>query len=171
MLRIVVALALVAVADAFVSFSQGRFGTQIQAIQELHRGRPDTAANNPYGFLWHLPEESSDPRGLGGGITWAMDDALCDQMMGSFGESLIGFRMSTCETMKAAIHRAFDSWAANSAKISFVDVTKECQQRLNRHDANCPLAEIWITWMTTRDSKPTGNSTNQASRDLLMTSS
>ena len=167
--------------QAWVGLAQGSRGVQIKDIQK-HTHPNNSASANPLavqvppydkrlGYLWSSPFSSSSTHALGGGITWAMDDALCDQMMGSFGESLIGFRMSTCETMKAAIHRAFDSWAANSAKISFVDVTKECQQRLNRHDANCPLAEIWITWMTTRDSKPTGNSTNQASRDLLMTSS
>ena len=50
----------------------------------------------------------------------------------------------TCSHLKAAMHRGFATWSDNSARISFVDVTEECE-KLGRLDKDCPLAELWVT--------------------------
>ena len=49
-----------------------------------------------------------------------------------------------CRVLKAAVHRAFASWSANHAHISFVDVTAECEA-IGMLEADCPLAEVWVT--------------------------
>ena len=95
-------------------------GAQITDInQQLYNTTAGPVAfSKRLGYMWSMPESTDSTVGLGGGITWAIDDALCEKMMDSFSESIVGFSLSSCFTMKAAIHRAFQSWAANSAKLS-----------------------------------------------------
>ena len=102
--------------------------------------------------LWSLPRSQTDEttgttgHGLDGGITWAWDDALCSHLQPHFRESAAGINLVDCTHLKAAMHRAFESWAANHRLISFVDVTEECR-RLNGFvniTAGCQLAEILV---------------------------
>lgn len=167
-------LAILAAASgpSWITIAQSR-GAQITDInQQLYNTTAGPVAfSKRLGYMWSMPESTDSTVGLGGGITWAIDDALCEKMMDSFSESIVGFSLSSCFTMKAAIHRAFQSWAANSAKLSFVDVTEECHQRMKRTDADCPLAEIWITWMQTdaESGDPTAATTNKKSRNQVET--
>ena len=78
------------------------------------------------GYLWDLPASSTSTRGLGGGITWAWDPVLCDDLQPQFREDFFFIEYISCKDLKAAMHRAFMSWSANHAYISFVDVTTEC---------------------------------------------
>ena len=91
-----------------------------------------------------MPEDPTSHEGLGGGITWAWDPALCDALLPRFREDFFFVPFVTCTMLKAAMNRGFASWSANSARISFVDVTEECD-KLGKLSPDCPLAELWVT--------------------------
>ena len=148
-------LLLAPTASAWVTSAQRIYGAQLEWIQEEQRGN---ATHEPEVSLrlWSLPRAQEDPlgssigtgRGLDGGITWAWDDGLCAHLQPYLHESVLGLNLADCDSLKAAMHRAFDSWAANHRLISFVDVTAECEKlsptgRVNM-TAGCPLAEIMV---------------------------
>ena len=62
---------------------------------------------------WTYPASTDSLRGLGGGIAWAWDPALCGVMQPIFREDLFFASLVQCKDLTAAMHRAFDSWAAN----------------------------------------------------------
>ena len=78
------------------------------------------------------------------GITWAWDGALCPKLLPRFKEDFFFVEFLTCKDLKAAMHRAFASWAQNHPLINFVEVTEECK-KWHTLDQACPLAEIWVT--------------------------
>lgn len=98
------------------------------------------------GYLWTLPDDPTSHVGLGGGITWAWDPALCDALLPRFREDFFFVPFVDCTMLKAAMNRGFHSWSANSARISFVDVTEECA-RIGQLHKDCPLAELWVTML------------------------
>lgn len=151
----VIVLLFAARTSAWTTLSQSRYGAQIEGIRELQHGNYTGPTQSALGFLWTFPEKSTDSRGLGGGIAWAWDDELCPMIGHLFREDLFFMSLVRCKDMKAAMHRAFDSWAANHRFISFVDVTEECRElsaktrgvankRVRKEDG-CPLVEIWVT--------------------------
>ena len=77
-------------------------------------------------------------------ITWAWSDDLCPKLEPLFKESLFFYALVDCHDLKAAMHRAFDSWAANHRLISFVDVTEECRRLHGKVAQDCSIAEVWI---------------------------
>jgi len=156
----------------WVTTSQSVYGAQIDEIKAQMRGEDSTREDiAELGWLWFYPEDTQNNRGLGGGITWAWNPALCDMLQSQFREDVFGGGMLIgCAEMKAAVARAFNKWAANSRYLTFIDVTHECE-RLGldsglptdpRHEGvactpssrpvgcvmphgGCPLAEIWVT--------------------------
>ena len=69
------------------------------------------------------------------------------ELLGRFSERpFMWIEFVTCDTIRAAIHRAFASWSDNSAYVHFLDVTEQCK-RLGQLSSDCPLAEIWVTWL------------------------
>ena len=79
---------------AWSTKSQTNLGVTVEAIQNQMAGGPKTPV--PYGelgYLWNLipnPETEEDAlRGLGGGITWAFDDNLCDSLLPRFKEDIM----------------------------------------------------------------------------------
>jgi hypothetical protein len=62
--------------------------------------------------------------------------------------------------LKAAMNRGFSSWAANSPRISFTDVTDECE-KLGRLNEDCPLAELWVTAIGASSASNSGSSTGR----------
>lgn len=119
----------------------------MRAIWQLQHHNYSTANSTraALGFLWQLPEEARSSRGLGSGITWAWDDTLCDAIQPLFSEDLFFAPLVRCFDLKAAMHRAFDSWAANHRFISFVDVSEECRQQDGAVTRACDLAELFVT--------------------------
>ena len=143
-------------------------------------------ARNRLGYLWNLVPDFALPtenatlrailqmRGLGGGITWAWDDHLCDKLLPIFSEDIPMFpSLVDCPALKAAVARAFNAWSANNRWLRFQDVTEECRRLgmnfysedhrgplpdnrrvsdLFGFHGGCPLAEIWVT-----DLKSTSN--------------
>jgi hypothetical protein len=136
---------LVAPCAAWVSLSQSRYGTTLAMVRAQQHGLYTGPKQAALGFLWTLPENTNDTRGLGKGITWAWDPNLCPTILGFFREDLFFAPLVQCRDLKAAMHRAFSSWAANNRFISFVDVTAECDTLHGGVYSNCSIAELWVT--------------------------
>jgi hypothetical protein len=132
--------------EGFVLTVQSRFGAQLGALQSLQHGNYTGSVTATLGYIWHYPELSTDDRGLGGGIAWAWDPALCPTILPYFHEDLFFSGLVRCQDLQAAMHRAFASWSANHRALSFIDVSDECA-RLHggRVTSNCSLAEVWVT--------------------------
>lgn len=164
--RVALLSALVAPCSAWVTKSQATFGAQLDDIKKQLKGQTvDRVVQAQLGFLWTYPESTTDETGLGGGITWAWDPALCGVLMKQFKERIWFYDLVTCDDLRAAIARAFDKWAANSRYLKFIDVTAECKKLemdfgpptstkvqnssfanyLSAAHGGCPLAKIWIT--------------------------
>merc|ERR1719440_2753888 len=105
------------------------------------------------GYLWTFPADSSDPAGLGGGITWQWDPALCDSILDNFSEDFFFIDFITCDNLRGAMHRAFASWADNHRDINFVDVTEECAA-IGQPNKGCELAEVWVTTISRTQPSP-----------------
>jgi hypothetical protein len=135
---------------AWVTLSQVRFGAQVDLIQQQFHGDYSAGGSifKRLGWIWNHPNDPASDDGLAGGITWAWDDSLCTKLLPRFSEDIFFIQMIDCSTIKAAVHRGFQSWSDNHARISFVDVTEECRA-LGRLDPDCPLAEIWVTALNT----------------------
>ena len=112
----------------FVTISQSYRGSPPHLISSNQRGVNVSNAQQSLGFLWHSPEASNESRGLGMGITWAWDGALCPKLLPRFKEDFFFVEFLTCKDLKAAMHRAFQSWAQNHPLINFVEVTEECKK-------------------------------------------
>ena len=151
-------LALAEHACGWTTISQSSFGVSLEAIKRQFdpapAAEPWPSPNELLGFLWTMPDDPVSTRGLGGGIAWAWDPALCDKIVHRFEEDLAFMPYVGCHELKAAMHRGFASWADNHAMISFVDVTAECAA-IGRPDAGCPLAEVWVTAMESAATQPT----------------
>lgn len=138
-------LLLPASARAWITISQARYGVTIEHILNESRGINVGAPQHSLGHLWHLPGQSGDPAGLGGSITWAMDEGLCNQLLPLVRENSYYYDFVSCESLRETVHRAFDTWAMNSRHIKFTDVTAKCAAKGMRV-AECPDAEIVLTY-------------------------
>ena len=143
-----------ATTHAWVSSAQRIHGAQLDQFRATQRG--NGTAEGPSLRIWSYPHGQDAPHasqtavghGLRGGITWAWDDRLCDHLEPNLREAVFGFSLADCFSLKAAMHRAFESWASNHRLISFVDVTAECR-RLSPDGvvtipSGCPLAEVMV---------------------------
>lgn len=159
-MRVVALLSLASLASCWVTISQSRFGAQLSVIQGLYGANGSQSANTPIevstvreqqqlGYLWTTPEDSTSHRGLGGGITWAWDPALCPHILRQFREDFFFVPFVTCEMLRSAMHRAFASWSDNNARIAFHDVTAECDKlsATGKAEITCPLVELWVTYI------------------------
>ena len=165
---------------AWVSSSQSILGADLDDIKAQLRGVPRVEGLHvqaELSMLWThnpagAPHAAGTPEkrreellGLGGGVTWAWDTTLCDDLLPKFREGAIVYnQLVTCEGVQAAVKRAFAKWESNSRFIKMVDMTAECNKLgINRGPPNadaqaglyqdpslpyhggCPLAEIWVT--------------------------
>ncbi len=83
-------------------------------------------------FAWSLPPDARSSSGLGGGIAYALDPSLCEQLLPQFREESASMRWAyfgmvfvSCDAIFDTVHRAFGTWASNHAQIRFFDVTEE----------------------------------------------
>ena len=80
---------------SWITRSQANWGVGLGAIKAQMRGDPDLPGDirAELGSLWsynpHDPSTPEGQRGLGGGITWAWDDALCDRLLDRFNEDIM----------------------------------------------------------------------------------
>jgi len=122
--------------------SQARFGISIEHIHNESLGQGLTTPQLSLGYLWTQPAASNDPTGLGGSITWQWDERLCDTLV--FDENFWAIPLVSCASVKASMHRAFDTWASNSRHVKFTDVSDQCAAE-GYATTRCPHAEIWVT--------------------------
>ena len=145
----------------WVTLSQSRFGAQLADIQKQTAGNLQNVSVpliQRLGFFWSAPQVQSSASGLGGGITWAWDSTLCSKLLPLFHETVFGYQLVTCETIKAAVHRGFASWADNHPTISIS--RDERVQALGMLSPSCPLAELWVTAL---------NATSSGSKSAALT--
>lgn len=129
-------------ADAWVSTSQARFGLTIEQLQAESRGITDGIPQYSLGYLWNQPPTTDNARGLGKSISWQWDNRLCDEL--KVEENFWGIPLSSCASLKASMHRAFDAWAQNSRHIKFTEVSDFCAA-IGYSRTRCPHAEIFVT--------------------------
>ena len=143
-----------AASSGWVTISQSRHGAQLNTIKSQMAGEQldyGPMVQQTLGYLWDLPASSTSTRGLGGGITWAWDPVLCDDLQPQFREDFFFIEYISCRDLKAAMHRGFSSWSANHPHIHFVEVTTECEHLDKERGGEgkawkeCPLVEIWVT--------------------------
>ena len=94
---------------------------------------------------WPLAENLSTAEALGGGISWAMDPALCNRLLPQIMEqtelekySSYLFPMPTfidCAIIKQIIRRAMASWAAANHNVRFFEVTSLCEHGVGNNYA------------------------------------
>lgn len=144
-----IALVALPAADAWVTISQSYWGAQLSDIKDQMHPNTSTSVEPVLrlGYLWSEPKNTDIPDGLGGGITWAFDDTLCDEILPEFSEKPFLITFVSCTEIQAAVHRGFAAWSDNSAKLTFIDVTEECR-RLGQLNVDCPLAEVFVTHLT-----------------------
>ena len=176
-------LAILAVGPlSWATKSQTKYGVSLDAIKsQMQGGTAPNDARGELGALWTLhPNPTTDEekmKGLGGGITWAWDETLCDELLPRFREDVIFYSsLVDCNALKASVARAFNAWSSNNRFMKFVDVTEECKKSgqnfysadhrgpyplnfavqeqasgpPNNFHGGCPLAEIWVTVMSSR---------------------
>ena len=112
-------------------------------------------------FRWSVPASTSSAEGLGGGISWVLDDAFCSDMIGLFPERDIlplglklpsAFQFVHCNDLRDAVQRGFATWTANHHLVKFVDVSTAapCTAAASRTGAmqdSCP----WELYVGTDD--------------------
>lgn len=136
---------------SWISVSQSKYGVTIEHIYNESLGhdvgKPQDSLGSEVtslGYLWHLPPAAGDDTGLGGSITWAWDDAMCDTLLPAMRENFWFISFVSCASLRASAHRAFDTWSMNSHLIKFTDVTAQCRAK-GLPAANCPDAEVVLT--------------------------
>ena len=134
-MRLAYLLTFLAPTAGWVTLSQSRYGVTAGWVADQFRGAPGTNPYSQLGYVWHMPRDVADMAGLGGGIAWAWADALCDKLLPTgplyrargrklFREDFFFFDFVTCDELRAAMHRAFNSWSDNHRFINFIDVTE-----------------------------------------------
>jgi hypothetical protein len=149
---------LVLPASGWLTQMQSKYGVTNEDMALGFNGTlsKDKNAFQTNGYYWHWPENADSNRGLGGGIQWAWDDALCKETSGGyeffsdsfedqFKEDFFFASFVTCLDIKASLHRAFQTWQDMHPFLHFVDVTEECRQVYGKVESNCSLVELFIT--------------------------
>lgn len=129
-------------ASGWVTTSQARFGLTIAQIQNEWQGNGEGLPLYSLGYLWNQPASTGRSDGIGGSITWQWDERLCDTLR--MDENFWGIGLVSCDSLKASMHRAFDTWSQNSRHIKFTDVSSQCDQAGYARE-RCPMAEIFVT--------------------------
>lgn len=109
--------------QAWVTTAQARLGVSLEDIARMMHGQPRPVDLHPQvelSMLWtHNPEglpyaagteewRREQLRGLGGGITWAWDPTLCDDLVPLFREAAVVYGdLVNCEGIQAAVKRAY----------------------------------------------------------------
>ena len=129
----------------WTTLTQTRYGTSLGRIYNESLGIEEPGSPlHSLGLLWTLPLFVDDQTGLGGTITWAWDEALCDHLLPSVNERYWMMSTVNCDALRASAHRAFDTWSMNHHHIKFTDVSARCVAE-GMPATQCPHAEIALT--------------------------
>ena len=99
-------------------------------------------------FCRHQPLAAEDITGLGGGIAYAWDPALCDTITEYVKEKVLGQNLAGCDDIKNSFKRSMLQWTMNHRYITAYDVTGQCEVLQGGKwnvTAECPLVELWVT--------------------------
>ena len=126
--------------------------------------------------IWHTPADVHDTYGLGGGIAFAWDPQLCEQILPLFREDIFFAELVSCGDIQQSMSRAMNAWSQNHRLINFLDVTGDCERNYGGASPACPLVELWITHVSTGDAlsalgKASGDVTEDGTPVALATSS
>lgn len=146
-------------ASGWVTQMQSKYGVSLENMAAAFDGtaRNGLTAFETMGYYWHWPKDADSNRGLGGGIQWAWDDALCKEVWNQkdcnghncfedqFKEDFFFASFVTCKSIKASMHRAMQTWMDVHPFIHFIEVTEECRRIYGKVEANCSLVEVFIT--------------------------
>ena len=105
--------------------------------------------------LWDFPDSVWSQEGLGGGLTYAWDPTLCERLLPLFREELSVGNFIDCGALRAAWSRALNTWAVHHPRVSFTDVTPQCESASDTSGGpvdseGCSLAQIWVTTKSTQ---------------------
>ncbi len=122
--------------------------------------RSDGAINR----LWTLPLDVNSGEGLGGGLNYAWDPNLCDQLLPVFSEDVPGVSFIDCDSLRAAFSRALYTWSVHHPMLHFNDVTEACTAAGDWSGGpvdgeGCSLAELWITAKADNNSESAATAT------------
>jgi hypothetical protein len=152
--RLVLLVGLVAFppsANGWISISQSHFGAKPDEIAQSMRGilPAGSSAQSLLGYIWSMPSDPLSDHGLGGGIAYAWDPELCGKIAPLFREDFIAFNFIGCGDLRAALARAFNTWASHHKLLSFNDVTSACVDlgfgSSSASMRSCPLQEVFVT--------------------------
>jgi hypothetical protein len=132
----------------WISTSQARYGAQIEDLAAGTRGESTSSAFRSLGWLWHAPYDALDTRGLGGGITYAVDPALCSHLLPRVQDGAWAMQfLAGCSDLRASIARGLSVWAVMHPLIAFTDVTHVCEAsgELVAGATSCTHAELFLT--------------------------
>lgn len=158
-LLLLTALPLVA---GWASISQAAWGVQLGDIQDQLRGGHTASLANPelnLGYLWSQPADPHSTHGLGGGIAWAWDPALCASILPAFGELVPSVG---CDDLRATMRRSFSAWSSaclRGAPAATARPTR-CQARPTRQvhplpsQAHCQAHPAATTRLTHNTDRP-----------------
>ena len=97
----------------WVSTSQEQRDSSATSLAQLRASRGNLNR------VWTYPPDATSSAGLGGGLTFAYDRKICDELLPAMSEAsgLWGLRFVDCDTIFAAIRSAFASWSVNHPDI------------------------------------------------------
>jgi hypothetical protein len=130
---------------SWVSTSQDQRDVAAASLEGLRR------SNGALNRLWNTPTNRLSTAGLGGGLTFAYDPRICEDLLPAFSEAtgLWGVSFVNCASIHAAIRRAFASWSTNHPTLKFNDVTADCAAAGDVSGGpfglGCSRAEIFLT--------------------------
>lgn len=110
-------------AHAWLTASQARFAASPEDFALAARGLSTATAFGSLGWIWTLPSDPLDERGLGASITYAIDPALCAELLPRVAEGFWTNSFVDCGVLERSISRAFAAFADNHPHISFTDVS------------------------------------------------
>ena len=90
---------------------------------------------------WSSPSNVMSSDGLGRGVAFVIDPALCDVLIPSLADAGNRFWSIGCGDVKNTIRRAFATWAANSPHVSFFDAGSLCE---GSSGVDCAAAEVYV---------------------------
>ena len=117
----------------------------LASLGVAHAFVPTYAAGNLplYSFVWTSPADPMSTKGLGQGLAYAVDATFCDRILPQFSERGAVFQFVDCDLLRAALNRAFNTWSDNHPTLSFLDVSKQCEEE-HGGARGCPRAEFVI---------------------------
>ena len=93
--------------SGWISTSQSRYAASLEDITAATRGLSTANAYRSLGWLFNAPADPLDTSGFGGSLTWALDPAVCDNILPHVRETFWTMSFVGCEDLALSMRRAF----------------------------------------------------------------